>query len=61
MADARRNGARDAWLLTTTAEDFFRHLGFTRVDRSTAPPTILATRQATILCTTAALLTRRLA
>jgi N-acetylglutamate synthase-like GNAT family acetyltransferase len=61
LATARHDGARSAWLLTTTAEDFFHHLGFTRIDRAAAPPAILATRQATTICTTAALLTRPLA
>lgn len=58
--DAGRKGARAAWLLTTTAEDFFNHLGFARVDRAAAPRSILGTRQATTICTTAALLTRTL-
>ena len=57
---AGRKGARAAWLPTTTAEDFFGHLGFTRVERTTAPASILGTRQATTICSTAALLTRRL-
>lgn len=52
-------GTRDAWLLTTTAAPFFERAGFKRVERSAAPATILATRQAASLCpSTAALLTR---
>ena len=52
-------GARTAYLLTTTAEAFFAHDGFVRIERSKAPPSILATKQATIICSSAALLTRR--
>jgi arsenate reductase len=52
-------GARDAWLLTTTAAPFFERAGFRRVERTMAPAVILATRQAASLCpSTAALLTR---
>lgn len=52
-------GARDAWLLATTAAPFVERGGFKRAERSAAPATILATRQAASLCpSTAALLTR---
>jgi N-acetylglutamate synthase-like GNAT family acetyltransferase len=58
LARAHEAGARTAYLLTTTAEAFFEHDGFRRVERSTAPASILATRQATTICATAALLAR---
>jgi N-acetylglutamate synthase-like GNAT family acetyltransferase len=51
-------GARDAYLLTTTAEAFFEHAGFRMIDRAEAPASILATKQATTICATAAMLTR---
>ena len=60
LAEAAAAGARHAWLLTTTAEDFFAHRGFTRIDRNAAPQAILETRQAATICSTAALLTRAL-
>jgi len=60
LAEAAAAGARRAWLLTTTAEDFFVHWGFSRIHRNTAPQAILETRQAATICTTAALLTRTL-
>ena len=60
LAEAAAAGARRAWLLTTTAEDFFAHRGFTRVGRNAAPQAILETRQAATICSTAALLTRAL-
>lgn len=53
-------GARRAFLLTTSAEDFFGHLGFAAVDRTEAPATILGTKQATTICSSAALLARPL-
>ncbi|MCH5714657.1 GNAT family N-acetyltransferase, partial [Salmonella enterica] len=43
-------GGRDAWLLTTTAAPFFERAGFKPIERSAAPATILATRQAASLC-----------
>lgn len=60
LADAASAGANRAFLLTTTAEDFFRHDGFTPLERRDAPPAILATRQAATICSTATLLTRPL-
>jgi arsenate reductase (glutaredoxin) len=47
---ALRQGAATAWLLTTTAADFFDHLKFKRRTRDEAPASILATRQSTSLC-----------
>ncbi len=58
MQLARAAGARDAYLLTTTAEAFFEHAGFRRIERTAAPASILATKEATTICSTAALLTR---
>ena len=53
-------GARDAYLLTTTAEAFFEHAGFRTIERAEAPASILATKQAATICATAAMLTRRI-
>ena len=53
---ARDAGAGRAFLLTTDGEAFFTRMGFTPIARETAPPAILATRQATMLCSSAALL-----
>jgi N-acetylglutamate synthase-like GNAT family acetyltransferase len=47
---ARREGAREAYLLTTDAASFFQALGFQIIDRESAPASILATRQAAALC-----------
>jgi N-acetylglutamate synthase-like GNAT family acetyltransferase len=60
LARAYEAGARHAYLLTTTAEGFFSRLGFVPVDREAAPAAILATRQATTICSSAALLRRAL-
>lgn len=60
LARAAHGGARQAYLLTTTAEAFFEGAGFARVERSAAPASILGTTQATTICATAALLTRPL-
>lgn len=51
--------ARRAWLLTDSAVPFFTKLGFKAVDRATAPPAILASRQAAELCPASATLMSR--
>jgi arsenate reductase len=56
---AFRAGARKAWVLTTTAEPFFTKLGFKVTERSKAPETILATREAKELCPSTAILLSR--
>ena len=38
------------YLLTTTAEAFFERLGYRRVDRMQAPPSIQSTREFASLC-----------
>jgi arsenate reductase (glutaredoxin) len=53
---AYRQGARTAWLLTTTAADFFEKIKFKRRAREEAPAAILQTRQARSLCPTTAVL-----
>jgi len=53
------DGGRDAWLLTTTAAPFFERAGFKPVERSVAPASILATRQAASLCPASAVLLKR--
>jgi amino-acid N-acetyltransferase len=47
-ASSRRVGTM--YLLTTTAEKFFKRLGYERVDRSQAPPSIERTREFAGLC-----------
>jgi N-acetylglutamate synthase-like GNAT family acetyltransferase len=62
LAEARRLGATRAFLLTTSAKDYFERLGFASIDRASTPDAILATRQATRLCpSTAPLMTKSLA
>ena len=47
---AREQGARRVYLLTTTAADFFAHLGYKRIDRDRAPESIRATGEFSTLC-----------
>ena len=47
---AAANSVRSLYLLTTTAETFFRRLGYERIDRSQAPPSIKATPEFASLC-----------
>jgi N-acetylglutamate synthase-like GNAT family acetyltransferase len=61
LEQARRDGARRAFLLTSSSAGFFKGLGFVEIDRSSAPSAILQTRQAACLCpTSATLLVRNL-
>jgi amino-acid N-acetyltransferase len=49
------------YLLTTTAESFFERLGYGRVDRTHAPPSIQSTREFASLCpASAAFMIKRL-
>jgi amino-acid N-acetyltransferase len=47
---AASKSVRSIYLLTTTAEAFFRHLGYERIDRSQAPSSIKRTHEFASLC-----------
>jgi amino-acid N-acetyltransferase len=47
---AASKSVRSIYLLTTTAERFFKRLGYERVDRSQAPPSIKQTHEFASLC-----------
>ena len=47
---AARNGVRTLYLLTTSAADFFRRLGYAPAPRDSAPAAIAATTQFTGVC-----------
>ena len=47
---ARSQGAREIYLLTTTAERFFERLGYARALREAAPVVIQRTQEFSILC-----------
>jgi amino-acid N-acetyltransferase len=58
---ARARGARTIYLLTTTAEAFFRSRGYSLTPRESAPPAIRATSEFSGLCpATSAFLSKRL-
>jgi len=50
LARARQRGLREAYLLTTTAADYFARRGWTPIDRADAPDAIRATLQFQGLC-----------
>ena len=52
-------GARDAYVLTTTAERFFAVRGFERVERSSVPEALRLTAEFRSLCPTSAVCMRR--
>jgi amino-acid N-acetyltransferase len=47
---AAARGVRSLYLLTTTAESFFKRLNYARVDRNAAPATIRRTSEYASLC-----------
>lgn len=49
-AYAAAHGARDIYLLTTTADSFFERQGYKVLDRTQAPPSIQSTREFASLC-----------
>jgi amino-acid N-acetyltransferase len=49
-AHARARGARAIFLLTTTAESFFKNRGYVPADRATAPEAIRTSREFADLC-----------
>ena len=59
LADARAAGAREAWLLTETAEPFFVGLGWNRADRAEAPAAIAASVEFVSACPSTAIAMRR--
>lgn len=60
LADkARTSGTTRLWLLTTDAAGFFARLGWTAVDRASAPDAIRASDQFTTLCPASATLMMR--
>jgi amino-acid N-acetyltransferase len=56
---ARAHGAHEIYLLTTTAERFFRHAGYEPVPRSAAPAAIRETAEFTAICPASAALMRK--
>lgn len=61
LGRAKQRGASSAVLLTTTAEDFFAHLGFRRIDRSGVPANLLRSAEFKGACpSTAVIMVRAL-
>jgi amino-acid N-acetyltransferase len=54
LAVAADNGIRQTHLLTTTAEEYFRRLGFNTMDRTSAPAGIKESQQFRTLCSSEA-------
>lgn len=59
LARASQCGARQIWLLTTSAESFFSGLGFIPAARDEAPSTISGSQEFSSLCPASAVLMRR--
>ncbi|WAJ26645.1 GNAT family N-acetyltransferase [Antarcticirhabdus aurantiaca] len=59
MERGREQGAADAFAFTTGERTFLAAIGFRRVERTEAPAAVLATRQASGLCSASAVLWRK--
>ena len=59
LAMARDLGARNAYLLTDTAEDFFRRRGFEVIDRREVPQGIRTSVEYAVACPESAIVMRR--
>jgi len=57
--EAQRQGVRDFYLLTTTAEHFFAKRWFQKIDRTSVPPAIAATPEFNHLCPASSICMRR--
>jgi amino-acid N-acetyltransferase len=56
---ATQRGIKALYLLTTTAAEFFAHLGYEAIPRSAAPPAIAGTGQFTGLCPSSSIFMRK--
>ena len=59
LAQAQASGAREAYVLTTTAERFCATRGFERVERASVPEAIQSTAEFRTLCPISAVCMRR--
>jgi N-acetylglutamate synthase-like GNAT family acetyltransferase len=50
MEQARCDGVRELWLLTTTARAFFAHMGWVQRERADAPAQIAASTEFASIC-----------
>lgn len=56
---ARQHGAREVFLLTTTAEQYFPKFGFSRVDRAEVPESVRQSVEFTAACPASAVVMRK--
>jgi len=59
LADAGARGVRDAYLLTTTADRWFRRLGFVPVERSALPAALAGSEELKGACPASAVAMHR--
>ena len=58
--EERLSGFEVVYLLTTTAADFFRKIGYEEINRDEAPPPIRTNKQFTTLCPSTAVLMKKI-
>ncbi|GAA4408345.1 hypothetical protein GCM10023187_30070 [Nibrella viscosa] len=59
LENARQQGIREAYLITTTADQYFERYGFTCVERSTVPTPVATTQQFSQLCPASAVVMKK--
>ncbi|GAA4447176.1 hypothetical protein GCM10023189_03230 [Nibrella saemangeumensis] len=59
LETARQQGVREAYLITTTADQYFERYGFERVERNTVPSPVAATQQFSQLCPASAVVMKK--
>lgn len=55
LEEANIKGIKEIFILTTTAKDFFQHLGFEIIERENVPNDIKSTTEFTSLCPASAI------
>ena len=51
---AKQNGADSLYLLTTTAENYFKRKGYVKIERASVPESILQTTEFSLICPSSA-------
>lgn len=56
---AQQQGIREAYLITTTADQYFERYGFERVERTNVPTAVAVTQQFSQLCPSSAVIMKK--
>ncbi|MBC7848681.1 MAG: GNAT family N-acetyltransferase [Chitinophagaceae bacterium] len=59
LAEAKGNGVKSVFLLTTTAREFFLNQGFSEIDRNSCPAEIASSTEFQSICPSSAILMQK--